>query len=95
MINWTSITTFQGYLATANTSSGGYFWLGMLFMVVVILIIIQLNAGIEATILSGAFAGLIGGIFLVYMDLIAWQWVLVFIGLILFIFFYIGYKNNG
>jgi hypothetical protein len=95
IINWTDITTIQGTLGAANTVTGGWFWLGMLIMLDVIIFILLMNSGIEAAALAAGFFGLVLGILFAYMNLIAWQWVLAFVGLLVFVFIYITYNRQS
>jgi hypothetical protein len=95
IINWTSITTIDATLGAANTATGGWFWLGMLCMLDVIVILFLMNTGVEAALFAGGFFGLVLGILFAYMNLIAWQWVLAFVGLIIFVFIYSTYNRQS
>jgi hypothetical protein len=92
--NWTGVIDPSTLLVMANTNTGGYFWLGILFMIYVVLIIAFIPFGVEASILTSSFVGLVLGIFLVYMSLIGWKWLLFFVGIILFMFIYIVWSSG-
>lgn len=95
-VNWTAVSTVGEFLAVPNTNTNSWFWLGMLiliFLVVLIVTIMKSESTEEGIIVSG-FVGLITGIFLVYMDLIAWQYVLAFVGLLVMIFIYIIWSST-
>lgn len=89
-INWTNVTSVNEILETPNAVTGGWFWLGMLFMIFSIFLIVLLSRETkpEIAVLSSGFIGLIGAIFLSYMSLIAWTWTLFFVGLLLATFLY-------
>lgn len=89
MINWSNVTDFGDIPAAANTTSEGYFWTGMLYMCWIILIFIMIGSGFEVALVVASFLALIGGIMLVYADLMSWQLVLPFIGIIISVFLYI------
>lgn len=74
MTNWTSVTTFEQMLVSANAYSP--FWTMMLFMIWSVLMISFLPFGTTPALLAGSFLAGIIGLFLVYMDLVAWKWVL-------------------
>lgn len=93
-INWTNITDLSQLPAAANTASDGGFWVGMLFMIWIILILIMLSYGFEVALLGSSFAALVLGVFLVYAGLIAWQWALVFLAVILIMFLYITFNRT-
>lgn len=93
-INWTNITSFAQIPQAANTTTGGYFWVGTLYMIWIILLILFAYFGFEVALLTSSFLALILGLLLVYTDLIAWQWCLTFVGLILGMFLYIIWSSN-
>lgn len=95
-VNWTAVTTIQHILDAPNVNTGNWFWIVMLFMMVFIILITLLmkKSGTEASVLSSGFVGLVGGIFLTYINLISWEWCLFFVGLIVMTFLYIIYTNR-
>jgi Zn-dependent protease with chaperone function len=84
--NWSAITTFEQILSEANKQAP--FWTGILLMIWAVFVITFLPFGYLTAILSGSFLALITGIFLVYMDLVAWSWVLIILGVIVATIFY-------
>jgi|TARA_Y100000310_G_scaffold113968_1_gene112405 hypothetical protein len=88
-INWSNITDLGQIPAAANTASDGSFWVGMLYMVWIILLMLTIGYGFEVAILVSSFAALVIGLLLVYAGLVAWEWIIVFVGVLLVMFFYI------
>jgi len=81
--NWTNISTFEGLLIEANRSAP--FWTGIMFMLWVVLMITFLPFGTNVALLGSSFLAFVIGLFLVYMDLVAWNWLLVFVGVIILV----------
>ena len=81
------MTTFEQIPQAANSSAP--FWTVMLFMIVFIILISLSVYGIIAALLTASFIGLALGILLVYAGLIAWESVIVFLGVIIAIIIYI------
>ena len=94
MVNWSAITTPQDLLGIPNTNTGGWFWLSMLYMIWFILMFILSAFGIERAIISSSMVCLIVGMLLSYMNLIAWQWCLFFVGVMIFMFLYIMWARR-
>ena len=92
--NWTAVTDTASFLGLANTTTGGWFWIGMLFMVFVVLGISLLKFGFEAAILSSGFATLVIGMMFAYMGLIGWSWILMILGILLVVMLWIGYSSS-
>lgn len=94
--NWSNVTTAYDYLNIPNQNTGGYFWLGMVWMVFIVMLIsfISLGVGIEVALLASAFAGLVMVIFLAYVGLVAFGWVLFFAGILLALFLYILWSRG-
>ena len=95
MVNWSAVTSASDLLALPNQNTGGGFWLGMLFMVFFILILLFANFGVEIAIVTSAFICLIMGIFLVYMNLMAWSYCLIFAGIIALAILYIMWTKKA
>jgi len=87
-VNWSSVITPSDFLQTANTTSGGWFWTAVLYMVVIVLTMSMIQFGLEIAIMSALFIGIIAGIMLVYMNLMSMTWLGVLIGAELFIIIY-------
>jgi hypothetical protein len=92
--NWTNVSDFGGMLAIANDNTGGYFWASMMFMIFIVSFFSMIGFGFEVALLSSAFAGLIIGILLAYMDLVAWSWVVMFAGITILSFIWIMYNQK-
>ena len=93
-VNWSEVTTWTAVLQTANTNSGSWFWTFIMYAVFIIALLIFSAWGFETALLSSAFIALILGIFLTYADLVAWEWTLTFVGIILFMFMYIAWSGK-
>jgi len=93
-VNWTNVTTPEAFLQVANDTTGGWFWVSMLTMVTIILMISMLPFGFEAAILGAAFAGLMLGIILAYMNLVAWTWVVMYVGIIVITILWVMYSRR-
>ncbi|MDI6738154.1 MAG: hypothetical protein QME12_06615 [Nanoarchaeota archaeon] len=93
-VNWSNMSDLSELPQAANTTTGGTFWVGMLYMVWVILMLTLSGYGLEAALLIASFASMIIGILLAYADLVAWGHVLFFVAVMLFMFLYIMYTNS-
>lgn len=93
-INWSNITDFDQIPSAANTASNGSFWVGMLYMIWIILILVLISFGFEVAILAASFVALIIAFLLVYAGLIAWYWAVTFVGILLTMFLYIIWSGN-
>jgi len=89
-----NMTDFQKMLEIPNLVTGGWFWLGMEFLIFIVLTVTFLGYGIEVAVLTAGFIALISSLFLVYMELLAWQWLMFFLGIILFTIFYVIWNNR-
>lgn len=87
-VNFTN-STFSDLPSWANTTTGGTFWTGILYMLWAILILLFIPFGFEIALLSASFIGLVLGLMLVYADLVSFARVLVFVGIILLEVIYI------
>lgn len=92
--HFANATNLKDLLIIPNTNSGGFFWLAMLVLVWAVILIGFLGFGIETALLSASFIALIIGTLLVYMGLVGWQWLMMFLGIILFMFFYISWTKR-
>jgi len=93
-VNWSNVTDLGQIPAAANTASNGTFWVAMLYMLWIVLIFMFIGFGWEVAILSSSFLALVLGLLLVYTGLISFQTVLVFVGVILFMFLYIIWTSK-
>lgn len=93
-INWSNVTDFSNFPEQANVVSGGSFWVGMLYMMWVILIILFSYYGFEVAIVTASFLALMLGLPLVYFGLVAFHWIGVFIGILLIMFLYIIWSSS-
>lgn len=90
-----NVTTFKQILSVANYHTSGYAYLGILVMLFAIFLINLLPFGIEIALLSSSFVTFVIGIFLVYLDLLAVQWLYYFIGLMLAVMIYIVWTTRS
>lgn len=93
-INWSEVGNLTGVLQSANTSTGGSFWIGILFLVFIVLLMVLLAWGLLPALLSASFVGLVLGILMTYAQLISWTYNLIFLGILLFTFMYVGYLQR-
>lgn len=93
LINWSNVTDISFIPGEANTVSGGSFWLAMLYMVFVIILLVMNAFGWETALLVSSFSCLILGILLSLGNLVNWVLVLPFLGIMLFMFFYMTYNK--
>lgn len=93
-INWTDITTWTGILQTANTNTSGWFWTLILYGIFFIALLLMSGWGFEVALLVASFIGFVLGMILAYMGLVAWTWVLVFVGVILIEILYIVWTGD-
>lgn len=93
-INWSNVTDFGDIPAAANTASGGSFWVGMLYMIWIILIFLTIGYGFEVAMIVSSFAALVLGLLLVYAGLVAWEWVITFVGILIFMFLYVIWSSS-
>ena len=87
-------TNLKDLLAIPNATTGGFFWVGMLFMMWGIIVMAMLAFGFEVAMLTASFVMLIAGLFLVYLGLVSWTWLMTFLGIILFMIFYMVWQKN-
>jgi len=93
-VNWTNFTSLAQLPAAANTASDGAFWVGVLYMIWIVLLLLLIAYGWEVSMLIASFLAMIIGFALVYTGLVAWTWLLPLVGVILFMFLYITYTNQ-
>jgi len=87
-------TNLKDLLAIPNATTGGMFWIGMLFMMWGIIVMAMIAFGFETAMLTASFVILIAGLFLVYLELVSWTWLMTFLGIILFMIFYMVWQKN-
>jgi len=93
--NWSTVIDPATFLQVANDSTGGWFWVSMLFMIVAVLLISLLPFGFEAAVLAAAFAGFMLGILLAYLGLAGWTWVVMYAGVIVAMILWIMYSQRS
>jgi len=93
--NWSSIVNPEAFLQIANNNTGGWFWVSMLFMITAVLLISMLPFGFEAAVLAAAFAGFMIGIPMAYLGLVMWNWVLMYVGIIVLMILWIMYSQKN
>ena len=89
-----NMTNLGEMLKIPNSVTGGWFWLGMQVLIFIVLTVSFLGYGFETAIMAAGFISLISGMFLVYMELLSWQWLMFFLGVILLMFIYITWNNR-
>ena len=100
MVNYTTpnyfknVTNLKEMLQVVNSQTSGWGWVGLLGMMFVIIVMNLLGFGIEIALLSGSFIALISGLFLVYLELISWKWLMMYLGILLLVIFYITWQKE-
>ena len=94
--NLTNITKPEQFLAAANIGAGGIFYIGIVFMIWIIIMAITylVTRSFEMAILTSSLIAFVGSILLVFAGLVAWTWALFFFAAMIFMFFYIGYTSG-
>lgn len=93
-VNWSNVSNFSGMASVPNTTTEGWFFTVILYMVYIIAIIIQIGFGLETAILTSSFLGIILSMLLAYAGLVSWWVVGSFVGAELFTFLYIYWSSN-
>jgi hypothetical protein len=95
VINWSNVTDFGQLPSQANTASGGSFWIGMFYMLWVVLIMTFIGFGWEISLLVSSFLMLVIGLLLAYSGLVSFAGSVGFMaGVIIFMFLYIIFTSN-
>ena len=69
LLNSTGNLTDLGHIAQlANQTTGNTFWTGMYWMVLIIILVITSSFGFEIAVILTFFIGLVGGIFMLYLE---------------------------
>lgn len=93
-VNWSNLTDLGDLPEQANRASGGSFLVGILYMLWIIMILLMMQWGFEVAIVASSFVFLIVALLMVYGGLIAWYYVLTFVGILLFMFLYIIFSSK-
>lgn len=88
-INWTNVTTFEGFLRAGNTATDGVFWTAMLFMLWIIMGMSLIGFGFEVAVMGASFFALILGILLMFLGLTSGWVVGIFVAILLLMFLYV------
>ena len=84
IINWTNVTNIVSIGAAANTSFDGTFWVGLLFAIwIIFLLMMSSFAGWEIGLLISSFATMVLGIFFVYLGYVQWYYGAIFLGMLI------------
>lgn len=92
-INWTNVTDLGQLPGQANVASDGTFWVGMFYMMWLILMLIFIYWGFEVAVVVASFIMLVLGLLAVYAGLFAWTHLLSIVGVLLFMFLYIIWSS--
>ena len=87
LTNWSAVGNIGDLLTEANSNSP--FWLMVLGLITAVLFITFNKAGVIVAGLGALFLGFIVGLFLAYLGLVAWFWVLMLLGLLIALIFYV------
>lgn len=94
LINWSNVTDLSQIPAQANAATGGDFWLFMLFMLWVVGIFLFSAISWEIALMTSSFICLVLGLFLVYMQLVAWSYLMIFVAVLILTFLYVNWVTN-
>ena len=95
MVNWSAITSPEDLLAIPNSNTGGAFWNLTLWLIWIVLFVATIfNSNVEVALLVASFFGIIAGLALASMGLIAWENVLMFVGMLIFTILYIVWSSH-
>lgn len=93
--NWSNATNLaRGLVDAPNHNTGGSFWVGILWFLWLLGVALMSSFGWEIALLGSSFAATVIGIFLAYLEVIAWNWVIPFAAIDLFMFFYIMWSKK-
>jgi len=93
-VNWTNITSTQDIINAPNQTTGGAFWLVVLYMFWIALIVSFSWAGIEVALLTATFLAIIVSLLMAYLGAIAFEWCLFFVGFEIFLILYIVWSST-
>lgn len=93
-INYTNITDFLQIIQAPNSATNNTFWIGILFMIFIVLLLVLLIHGFVPALLGSSFSCLILGLLMSFGGLINFTYNLIFLGIILFSFMYLGYTGS-
>ena len=91
--NWSAINNVTAFMNIPNDNAGGFFYTGILYLIVVVILFGMLNFGIEVASLISLFIGIILGILLLYLGLVPGWVVGGFVGLEFFLILYLMFTS--
>lgn len=93
--NWTNASELGRAIADApNANTGGSFWTGILYFLWLVALALMATFGWEVAVMGASFGALVIGVFLVYLGAVAWQWLIPFAAIGLFMFLYVMWSSN-
>lgn len=93
--NWSNALNLGTALADApNHATNGSFWTAMLYFLWIIALALMATFGWEVALLGSSFGATVIGVFLVYWGAVAWQWLIPFVAIDLFMFLYIMWSQR-
>jgi len=94
VFNYSNITTAAGLLTAPNTITQGWFWFVILMVTMVIIFMATIYTGWEISLLVSSFISTIAGIFLVYADLMAWKYEMLFFSIFVLMILYVYWSST-
>jgi uncharacterized MnhB-related membrane protein len=95
-VNWSNMNSFTNFITNANNSGGGFLFTAINFLVFIVLFItLTAQFGWQSAILSSAFIGMILSLLFVYMGVMNIWIAGAYVGIIVVMFLYLAWKNNG
>lgn len=92
--SWENVGNITSVLQMPNTSTSGWFWAGMAYMITIVLVMAMINFGIEIAMLVGLFIGILVMIPLVYMGLAPMSALGILVGGIILLIIYLMWSSN-
>lgn len=77
-----------------NANTGDSFWVSIMWLLWIIAFALLTIFGWEVALLVASYGVTVIGVFLVYNDALAWQWLIPFAAIDLFMFFYIVWARR-
>lgn len=94
-VNFSNMSSFGDFLQAPNTATNGSFWVGMFYMLFIVMVIItSAISGIESGLILSAFIAILIGLFLAYAGLIGWWVIGTMVGIEIFMFLYVYWSSS-
>lgn len=93
--NWSNASNLgRAVFDAPNHNTGGSFWVSVLYFLWIAAFALMSIFGWEVALMVASFGALVIGVFLVYAGAMAWEWLITFVAIELFMFFYIMWSSR-